>query len=46
VNARSIRVELAITGYDENPVLDLNPQDPSFHKFAAECSSRFGSRTR
>lgn len=46
VDAHSIRVELQVNGYDENPVLDINPQDPAFHKFAVECSGRFGSPTR
>jgi hypothetical protein len=42
IDAKRVRVELPVAGYADAPILDLNPQNPAFHTFAAECGSRFG----
>ena len=41
VTARSIRVELPVTTFSPEPVLDLNPQDPVLHQFVSECNAKF-----
>jgi hypothetical protein len=46
VEAKSIRVELPVNAYVEAPILDLNPQNPMFHTFAMECSSRLGGSSQ
>lgn len=41
-SAKSIRIELPVTGKATKPVVDLNPQDSVLHPFVIECSAKYG----
>jgi hypothetical protein len=45
LNAKSIRVEFSIDGWDDKPFVDLNPRDAVLHKFVADCAAKLGVGT-
>ena len=46
VSARSVRVELPLSGVSSQPVLDINPQDEVLHPFVVDCNAKFTSGRR
>ena len=46
VNAKSVRVELPITGKGFKPIIELNPQDKVLHPFLSDCYAKFTSGRR